>query len=165
MQPTDIRRELAVQAAIKTHMDAIVHAATEAATLLEGGNMDKSQIRNVLNVAEESESIAVVTNFIRYQIGRSGTGCDWQHGGFGLRVIQDLTEEDGPVLRTVEGVAERVAGELDQGEIGADLRRQIHVELMLRYLGYLNRAFIFGGSDFKDSWQELKRATREATHV
>jgi len=71
-------------------MDDIVRAANADAALLEGSGIDKNQIRNVLNVAEESHSLAVVANFIRYQLGRSQTGPAWRHNGFGLRVIERI---------------------------------------------------------------------------
>ncbi len=82
-RPT-VNLDLALQAAVQQHMDPLVRRANADAALLQGANMDKSQIRNVLNVAEESRSLAVVTNFIRYQLGRSQTGPAWRKNGFGL---------------------------------------------------------------------------------
>lgn len=165
MPETNISRELALQEAIRAQMAPIVQAATRTATLLQNSGMDKNQIRNVLNVAEESESVAVVANFIRYQIGRSGTGKAWQHSGFGLRVIEDITEQDQPVRKALDAVEKRVAGRIGEDAVTDDLRRQAHVDLMRYYLGYLNRAFIFGSNDdIKGSWRELKRAV-EATNV
>jgi hypothetical protein len=64
--------------------------------------MEKNQIRNVLNVVEESHSLAVVANFIRYQLGRSQTGPAWRHNGFGLRVIKQIESSDGVVHRRTE---------------------------------------------------------------
>ena len=76
MASTTVPLGLALQAVIRQHMDAVVYAVEEDAALLEGSGMDRNQLQNVLNVAEESHSLAVVVNFIRYQMGRQGTGPD-----------------------------------------------------------------------------------------
>ncbi|MCB0194563.1 MAG: hypothetical protein KDJ65_21615 [Anaerolineae bacterium] len=165
---SNINPTLALQQGLKRHMDGIVKAATEAALLLQDGNLQKNQIRNVLNVAEESSNVAVVTNFIRYQIGRSGTGKEWQHNGFGLRVIEDITA--GPVQQTVANVIKVVSDRLGSGAVTAELKRQAHVDLMRHYLGYLNRAFIFGsldnvtdpkGQNKKKGWDYLQQVAAQ----
>jgi hypothetical protein len=160
MPETSISQALALQEALKAEMDDVVRAATQAAVLLEPpGNMQKSQLQNVLNVAEESESVAVVINFIRYQMGRGDTGKDWQHNGFGLHVVRDITDDEGPVRQTLENVLNRVSARLGEESVTDDLRRHAHVELMRYYLGYLARAFVFGSSGVKNSWSQLRQAT------
>jgi hypothetical protein len=42
--------------------------------------LEDKQIRNVMAVAEETQSVAVVDNFIKYQIGRNE---DWRFGESG----------------------------------------------------------------------------------
>ena len=143
-----VKEELALHAAIRKQMDAIVVAATEAVQLLKstsshGNVLEKNQIRNVLNVAEESQSVQVVTNFILYQIGRSGTGRGWQHNGFGLRVVNDITEPTEPVCQSLEALVADLENDV---EMTQELCTRAHVELMRHYLGYLNRAFTFATS-------------------
>ena len=159
MSEQTILHELALQEAVRRQIDAIVRAANAAACLLEGSNMEKSQIRNVLSVAEERCGVAVVTNFVRYQIGRSRTGQEWQHQGFGLRVVDDLEREDWVVDRaTREAVAcarDLIAqrkGEADE----AELERKAREQLVRYYLGYLHRAFYFGHET--NDWRELQKA-------
>jgi len=159
MNRQTILGELALQEAVGRQMDAIVRAANGAAVLLEGSNMEKNQIRNVLNVAEERPGVAVVTNFIRYQIGRSRTGQEWQHQGFGLRVIDDIERQDWVVDQaTRETVAharrliEQRGGQVDE----AELERKAREQLMRYYLGYLHRAFYYANET--GEWGELKRA-------
>ena len=151
-----IPHELALQASIRRQMDAIVRAASADAALLEGAGLEKNQIRNVLNVAEESHSLRVVTNFIRYQLGRSQTGPAWRHNGFGLRVIEQIESPIGIVNRRAEQV---LAGLPDLPEEAAE---QTRYELMRYYLGYLNRAFVYGNSGLKDAWENLRQAGQEA---
>jgi hypothetical protein len=150
-------RELALQEAIRQQMDGIVRAANDDATLLDGSGMEKNQIRNVLNVAEESHSLAVVANFIRYQLGRSQTGPAWQHNGFGLRVIEQIESPDGIVARQAQvalGQAQKRAGDISQ-----EATDETRYDLMRYYLGYLNRAFYYGRETKK--WDDLRQAGKE----
>lgn len=157
-----INEELALQAAIRQQMDIIVLAATETVQLLKPTDpkqdnvLEKNQIRNVLNVAEESQSVQVVANFIRYQIGRSGTGKGWQHKGFGLQVVKDITEPNEPVRKALDAL---LAGLQEIVPVTPELRARAHVELMRHYLGYLNRSFTYAISKADNTWTTLAKAT------
>jgi hypothetical protein len=146
--------ELAVQAALQQHMDRLVRAANADATLLEGSKMKENQIRNVLNVARETPSLAVVTNFIRYQLGRSQTGPNWQHGGFGIQVIEQIESPTGIIHRQADKVLETLRSH--HPDLPDDIADKVRYELMCRYLGYLNRAFVYG-SKVENAWQDLRR--------
>jgi hypothetical protein len=165
MSNHELLTELALRKGVQSQMDDIVHAATKAAALLQGSDMEKNQIRNALNVADESNSVPVVTNFIRYQIGRSRTGKAWQHKGFGLQVIEDLEDRQGAVAQAAARAVEVAGQELEKrGQAVPDaLVQDAHRELMRYYLGYLNRAFYFGSSDVKGSWQVLQQAAQTAS--
>lgn len=167
MSNRELLTELALRKGIQGQMDTIVRAATNATLLLKGeSKMEKNQIRNALNVADESNSVAVVTNFIRYQIGRSRTREAWQYGGFGLQVITDLEETQGAVPKAAQSAADEAKQELERRDIEVSdewldaLRQDAHQELMRYYLGYLNRAFTFGTSKPHDvdTWHELAKA-------
>jgi len=145
---------LALQASIRRQMDAIVRAANADAALLEESGMDKNQIRNVLNVAEESHSLAVVTNFIRYQLGRSQTGPAWRHNGFGLRVIEQIESPEGIVARQAEKVLAQV------GDVPSEKAAEVRYDLMRYYLGYLHRAFYYGKET--GQWGDLRQTGEEA---
>lgn len=153
MSATTIVHELALQASIRRQMDAIVQAANADAALLEGSGMDKNQIRNVLNVAEESHCLAVVTNFIRYQLGRSQTGPAWRHNGFGLRVIEQIESPEGIVACQAERVLAQV------GDVPSEKAAEVRYDLMRYYLGYLHRAFYYGKETGK--WDDLRQAEEE----
>jgi hypothetical protein len=140
LDPETMRRELAIEQAINQRLDDLVRLVNETiATLNSKTGLEKNQFRNLLNVSQQSPSVEVVVNFIRYQIGRSGR--DWGKGqnDFGHRVIKDLR---GPVANTAQEVGEEVRG---KGIAVSDERQQqVHVRLMQLYLGYLNRAFFYG---------------------
>lgn len=95
---------------------------------LDAGGLREAQLRNVINVADGTESVELVKNFIRYQIGRQGGG--WRHRGFGEALIDCIEKE-------VAGLAERVAREA-QAEV-----RLAHIKLVRLFLGYLNRYFVY----------------------
>ena len=149
--------ELALQTAMQRCMDDIVRAANADAALLEGSGMDKNQIRNVLNVAEESHSLAVVANFIRYQLGRRQTGPAWQHDGFGLRVIEQIESPNKLIARQAEAVLDRLRERL--ADVPPHLTDRVRYDLMCYYLGYLHRAFYYGKETKK--WDDLRQAGKE----
>ena len=158
MNGQTIVHELALQEAIRWQMDAIVRDANADAALLEGSDMQKNQIRNVLNVAEESHSLAVVTNFIRYQLGRSQTGPAWRRNGFGVHVIEQIESSEGLIAHQAEAVLERLQAKLDR--VSPEVTDEVRYELMRYYLGYLHRAYYYGAETRQ--WNDLRRTEEEA---
>lgn len=148
--------ELALQAAMQRCMGDVVCAANADAALLEGSGMEKNQIRNVLNVAEESHSLAVVANFIRYQMGRRQTGPAWRHARagkvFGLRVIEQIESPDGVVAKQTQSAFEQARKRI--GDIPQEAADDLRYDLARYYLGYLNRAFYYGRETKK--WDDLR---------
>lgn len=144
-----ILQGLALIESVNQQLDVIIQRAAEAVVLLkpEDGRMSdmrENQIRNVVNVAAESKRVEVVTNFIRYQIGRSSSGKQWQCNGFGERVIRDI--EEGVVAKGAQRAAEVASEEIEKRGGTADkkcLCEEGYVILMGQYLGYLNRAFYY----------------------
>ena len=162
MDQSTTHLDLALQAAVRRCMDDVVRQANADAALLEGAEMDKNQIRSVLNVAEESRSLAVVANFIRYQLGRSRTRDAWQHEQsgkcFGLQVIEQIESSDGIVAKQTQaalGWAQERVKDIPQEAID-----ELRYDLMRYYLGYLNRAFIYGKETRK--WEDLRSVGKGA---
>jgi hypothetical protein len=152
MDQSTTHLELALQAAVRRCMDDVVRQANADAMLLKGARMEKNQIRNVLNVADESRSLAVVTNFIRYQLGRSQTGPAWRHNGFGLRVIEQIEARQGIVARQMERVLKQARERV--GDISAEKADEVRYDLTRHYLGYLHRAFYYGNET--GNWDNLR---------
>jgi len=158
MQKPVSQLELALQEALRHQLDPLVHQANQDAALLKGSGMEKNQIRNVLNVAEESQSLAVVTNFIRYQLGRSQTGPAWRKNGFGLQVINQIEAPDGIVAQQTQAALERAQKRVE--DIPEEAGDTLRYDLARYYLGYLNRAFIYGKETRQ--WQDLRPSEEEA---
>jgi hypothetical protein len=95
------------------------------------GSLEDKQIRNVIAVADDTQSVAVVDNFIKYQIGRSKENEGWRFGekggtGFGEAVRVDLAD------------LQKWAKQKASGEVKAE---DLEIRLVRRYCGYLARYF------------------------
>ena len=154
-QSPQILQGLALGEGINRQLGPIIKSAAEAIVLLkpEDGRMSdmkENQLRNVVNVASVSKGVEVVTNFIRYQIGRSSSGKQWQYNGFGERVIRDI--EEGVVAKGAQQSAEVAFEEIEKRNGTADKKQlceEGYVLLMKQYLGYLNRAFYYCDKMYK----------------
>ncbi|HGJ67087.1 TPA: hypothetical protein ENS27_17135 [bacterium] len=142
-----ILEHLALNQAIKCQLDKIIVQANKTVVLLKNSGMEKNQIRNVLNVAVESDHIEVTTNFIRYQIGRissNDTGKKWQYNDFGEKVIEDI--EKGIVKECANLASQKAMKEINERNGNSDLQNlnnKAYIKLTALYLGYLNRAFYY----------------------
>ncbi len=87
--------------------------------------MQDRQLRNVIAVAEDTQSVAVVENFVKYQIGRHD---QWRHNEFGERLLKDLRE-----------LRERA----DKLKDAAVSKEELAIQMVRRYLGYLMRHFVY----------------------
>lgn len=94
------------------------------------------QLNNLLGVALETDSPAVVTNWLRYQMGRRETKGGWGDSGLGDQVVKDIEELE----TSARQVAEKVFG-----NTSPDYLRQAHIALVRRYAGYLKRWFVARG--------------------
>lgn len=94
-----------------------------------------SQLRNLTAVATETESPAVVMNFIRYQMGRADQRSGWAQdvGGkrLGQRFIDALDGKDGAVQKALSEI-EQVKGD----KLAEQLAR---MELIRYFLGFATR--------------------------
>jgi hypothetical protein len=154
--PEQMRRELALEEAIKRQADAVVRLANQAiAGLSQNTKLEKSQFSNLLNVAQSSESVEVIVNYLRYQMGREqklwGTGQnDLAHVIIGhIRTeLQDLVDQ-------------QIAAYLTERKIDAepDRLREAHFRLVFQYIGYLRRAFVYGKADSFEKLKEVAHAS------
>ena len=151
MNEQEIAGEMALNRAVDRQMDFVVQAALRVANLLKDGVMRQSQLRNVLNTAQNTESLEAIANFIRYQIGRSN---DWQRNNFGEELIAAL-KENGAVDRAAREAAADAAKQIRTMEYVAsehDLAARARLKLTRRFLGELLRAYAYanGGRGWRD---------------
>lgn len=147
-----IALEMALHKAVDQQLDTIVQAAVRVACLLENGTMRQNQLRNVLNTALNTESLELLANFIRYQIGRSSA---WQQKNFGEELIAALHQNGAVGQAAVRAVQDkRVIAVLGEQATTDEIRHRAHIILARRFLGELNRAFAY--ADARGGWQNLK---------
>jgi hypothetical protein len=161
MSQVNTLKEIALSRAIDGQLNEIVQKAGKLAAQLQGSSMRENQLRNVLEVALHTESIEVVGNFIRYQIGR---GSGWKTGNFGENVITAL-DAKGPVYQHARNAASAVIRQMEeakiQGKLGQEplpdravLIQEAHIKLTRLFLGYLNRWFLY--ADREKAWGKIE---------
>ena len=122
---TEQKVELQVQRAIRQSEDDLVIWIQDALDNTKYGDLEESQFRNLVRVADTTDSAEAIKNFIRYQVGRDKK---WGRGKESLaeRLIQDI---DGNIKKTAGIIAE--CSQIDF--------KPIWLELIRRYLGYGSR--------------------------
>ena len=91
-----------------------------------------SQFRNLIAVASETSSPAVVLNFIRYQMGRDSKSRSWRHASDGValgdRLIADFET----------GVLAQALAEMPALET-PEQHQLARIEMIRQYLGFASR--------------------------
>lgn len=118
--------ELKIQRGIRQVEDKLVVAIQKALKESQYGKLEDSQFRNLVRVAETTDSTEVIKNFLRYQVGRDKK---WGRGENSLAecIIQDIDN----LLKTL---AQEIAN-----EVGKKFHQRIWLDLIRRYLGYGSR--------------------------
>ncbi len=161
LEPQILRRELLLEQAINQRLDALVSQANQTAAMLQRYKMEKSQLRNLLNVAVQSRSVEVVINFIRYQIARNENAWGKGPKDFGHQVIDDIRKPiKGFADQAVTETSAQLSGAEQLSEAQAEqLRKVAYIRLTQLYLGYLNQAFYYGAETGAfDKLKELSHA-------
>lgn len=122
--------ELKLQNAIDKRLRDLIELGNEVIAGLGDkiNKVDTNQIRNVIAIAATAPHPAIVTSFIRYQIGRSTTARAWKDTGLGESLINAIEER-------VRELAQQVAEGKDVDEI--------HIRMTRLLLGFMNHRYIY----------------------
>ncbi|NJM65376.1 MAG: hypothetical protein HC851_06725 [Acaryochloris sp. RU_4_1] len=128
--------ELKIQKEIRRNEDFLVLWIQDALDKKTSyGDLEESQFRNLVRVADTTDSPEVVKNFLRYQVGRDKK---WGRGKDSLaeRIVLDIGMEGkgGKVLELAHQIAKSTTS--------TDTKK-IWMELIRRYLGYGARHLVF----------------------
>lgn len=120
---SNTQTELKIQRGIRQSEDQLVTAIQNALDQTEYGNLEESQFRNLVRVADTTDSTEVIKNFLLYQVGRDRK---WGRGKNSLadRIIRDIDQ-------TLKKAADNIAKSANSKNING-----IWLELIRRYLGY-----------------------------
>jgi hypothetical protein len=121
-EQANTQKELMVQKGIRQAEDGVVILIQDALDKTQYGDLEESQFRNLVRVADTSESVEAIKNFIRYQVGRDKK---WGRGKGSLaeKIIEDI---NGELKKSAQAIAECCQTEY----------KPIWLELIRRYLGY-----------------------------
>jgi hypothetical protein len=135
VEPNKQKVELLIQKGIRQVEDDIVIAIEDALDKCDypksgRDKLEASQFRNLVRVADATDSAEVVKNFLRYQVGREKK---WGRGKGSLaeRIVEDI-----------DGKLKDYAGKISKEANGAD-EKHVRMELVRRYLGYGSRRLRF----------------------
>jgi hypothetical protein len=118
----DLQKQLKIQKGIRLVEDDLVIWIQTALDKTSYGDLEEAQFRNLVRVADTTDSAEVIKNFIRYQVGRDRK---WGRGRDSLaeKIISDIENN-------IKKKAETIAHD-NQAEY-----KPIWLELIRRYLGY-----------------------------
>lgn len=128
----DPQKKLKIQKGIRQAEDKLV---TDIQTALDDtssyGDLEESQFRNLVRVADTTDSTAVIKNFLLYQVGRDRK---WGRGQNSLaqKIIHDIDRNLKPVANDIAKAAK-----------AEDSFNEIWLELTRRYLGYGARYLVY----------------------
>jgi hypothetical protein len=128
----DPQKQLKILQGIRRAEDKLV---TDIQTALEDtssyNDLEESQFRNLVRVADTTESTQVIKNFLLYQVGRDKK---WGRGPNSLaqKIIHDI---DRNIKATAQDIARNAKAE--------EFLNQIWIELTRRYLGYGARYLVY----------------------
>jgi len=141
----DEQRQLlrvALRAAIARASDEQLEEARprQLAEQLAKTDLDKSQIRNLENLAYTTDKISDITDLLKKQIGRDTKGQRWAKDGVGVEIIG--------ALEALRGAADAIVKETRESErysdvIDADLPRRVHLELCREFVKHLAAEFMY----------------------
>ncbi len=121
---TKQKSALEIQRGILQAEDDIVLAIQDALNKTTTyGNLEESQFRNLVRVADSTESTEAIKNFLRYQTGRDNK---WGRGKNSLaeNIINDIDD-------LLKEKATNIATDANTEDI-----KSIHIKLIRLYLGY-----------------------------
>ncbi|BAY83093.1 hypothetical protein NIES267_25790 [Calothrix parasitica NIES-267] len=125
------QKQLKIQKGIRQAEDKLV---SDIQDILDDktsyGNLEESQFRNLLRVADSTESPEVIKNFLLYQVGRDRK---WGQGQNSLakKIINYISKE-------IHQKAKDIAKNANSEETNL-----IQIELVRRYLGYGARYLVY----------------------
>ena len=119
--------ESRMRQSIEQRLDEIVEYARTCIeeTAITQSRMEESQLHNLRNMANATDSVKALENFIYYQMGRRS---EWRHNDFGKHVLADIERLGDLAQELVEG--------------SSIPERTLHIELIRLYTGLLYRWFV-----------------------
>jgi hypothetical protein len=112
----------------------------EIASSLVGSKLDKTQVRGLENLANTTDKISEITDWLKIRIGRDGKGVHWSYKGTGHQLLA--------ALENLRSEAKEITQVLKKYPFDSDFERQVHLQLCREFLKHLSTHFEYlKGSD------------------
>lgn len=135
-QDTNIR--FAWQQEIDKYTEEIVTLAESTIKNVQMQNLrgaaGNAQFSNFQGVTQETGSVAVIVNWVRYQMGRRESQRAWKEARLGQNVLESI--------EAMRAYANTIARTVHKPEPTPRQVLEIHLKLVRMYAGYLRRWFI-----------------------
>lgn len=136
---TQLQLELKINQAIDARLNALL---PQMKVLLDeteiwNSKMELHQLQNLLATTQDTGSVEVVKNFIRYQMGRDNQGDSWRKSKSNAASFGDLVIK---ALDDLKSVAETIVADCKGSESDVDWTWMALTRL---YLGNLRRYFYY----------------------
>lgn len=112
--------------ALEKRLDELVDMAEESAKKRK--DTEEAQFHNLENLAASTTSIRALENFIKYQMARKTSGKPVLDRDVGESILSSIAQLDKMAQQICAGQETR--------------KRQVHMELIRLYLGFLTRAIV-----------------------
>ncbi len=165
MNDTNEMKELKLKQSLDQTVGTLVEQGEKLINDCRGkiGQIDANQIRNVMAVANSAPHPAVVTNFIHYQMGRSGKpGKAWKDTKLGEAVVSVI---DGQVRRLAKEVVEEAARrnkDTEHKEVVEETAHRnidaVQMEMIRLLLGFMYRRYVYEAREHQSANQQPKEA-------
>ncbi|MDZ7360748.1 MAG: hypothetical protein ONB46_08490 [candidate division KSB1 bacterium] len=114
--------------------DQFTEEAEQFAERLSTTTVDLTQVRGIENIANSTDKISDITNWLKLRVGRDGKNERWAKAGIGHDLLRKL--------KSLESDAKRIADELKLAHaIDEDFTRQVHLRLCREFLSRLSAYF------------------------
>lgn len=136
-----LRRKMAIQQRIELEMNNLIRGMVALVDDSQVANsaMEKAQLKNLLGMALDTQSVEAIKVYVRYQVGRDTAGLSWREKGFGARLVDEISK----LLSTARNITEQTYRELQLSEPDEQEVNDTWLLLTRAYLGQLNRYFYY----------------------
>lgn len=129
-----IALRVALDRAIARKSDEYDREAQKYAEQLIATKLDKSQVRGLETLANTTDKVSDITDWLKLRVGRDSKREGWAKDGIGRDLLTTLEGLRNDARRIVDGLAKDYATD-------PDLERQVHLRLCREFLKHLAAHF------------------------
>jgi hypothetical protein len=110
--------------------------AERAGQMAEAEKLERTQIRNLENLAYTTDKLSGLTDFLKRQVGRDSRRRSWGHLRLGEALIEHIRDQNSRAKEIVERIPEDLRAAIDP-----DLPRRVQLDLCRELVRHLAAEF------------------------